>query len=167
MKKILLTLVAFAFVSVMATTNAQAASVSGTMNVQANVVASCTVDSTNANINFGAYDPSSGTPLDFAAGASDFDYSCTKGTFYNLYITGVRDMSGLAFGNPLNYELYSDAPGGTVFPAVAGVLTGTTITNALATQVLAGRITNGQDVSIDTYSSANLGSADPVITVEY
>ncbi|MCK4738887.1 MAG: spore coat protein U domain-containing protein [Deltaproteobacteria bacterium] len=168
MKKILLTVFAFVIVSFMASTNANALTATTSLNVVATVDPSCTVDTALVLIDFGVYNPAElVTPLDTAAPAS-FSWSCTKGTTYDVYITGARDMTGLiAVPDTLLYELYTDTSGGTVFPSAAGGITGTAVSNVAVTTDIHGRIAAGQDVSVDNYSSANGPSADPVITILY
>jgi len=135
---------------------AMAATATGSLNVTAAVTPSCRVTGTTA-INFGSYDPTDTSPKD---AAGDFTFRCTKGTAYNLYITGTRQMTDGT--NNLGFEIYSDATRTTAYPsALAGAISGTSANNAANTQNLYGRISAEQDVPAGAYSKSL------TVTVEY
>jgi len=156
MKRILLILVAAAVVLV--SVNAMAATDTSNLTSTAVVPAICNIESVT-NLDFGTYDPTSGTDDD--DGVGDVVFRCTKGTAYDVYITGARTMTDGT--DTLNFEMYTDAPGGTLWPSVSasGVVAGTAASNAQITVDIYGRITALQDVQAGTYNGT------VVVTVEY
>jgi spore coat protein U-like protein len=126
------------------------------LTVQASVAARCTVSTTT--VNFGAYDPTVGTPTDQNGVVT---IQCTKGTAANINLAngsnfsgGARRMIGAGTGEFLTYGLFTDSPGGT--PWGTGIAGGTTVgytaPNATPTNLTVfGRMAAGQDVSVDSY----------------
>jgi spore coat protein U-like protein len=136
--------------------SAFAASITDTLNVTATTVAACTISSTGI-LAFGNYDPSSGTPLD---GSTTTAFKCTKGTVTETLISVPRTMTDGT--DTLNYELYTDAPGGTVWPDTTPGFAGASGSVLVdITQTIFGRIAINQDVGVGGYT----GSA--TITVNY
>ncbi len=154
MKKILAltSFVAVATVSGMAT----AATSTGTLNVDATVVGSCSVEGTTA-INFGNYDPTSATPTD---SAGDVQVRCTKNTAYTVYIGADRSMTDGT--DTLNYELYSDAGRSSAWGDTLGTGVGYTAPdNNTAAHTIYGRVSALQNVGVGTYTDT------VTVTVEY
>lgn len=136
--------------------NAMAATDTSSLGASATVAATCSISSVTA-LDFGAYDPTSGTADD--DGAGDLSFSCTKGTAWDVYITGARTMTDGT--DTLTFEIYEEAGRTTVFQSVSGTNTGTAADNNTITQNLYGRIPASQDVQVGSYS----GSV--TVTVEY
>jgi len=145
---------------------ALAATVSGTLNVNATVTANCTV-STSA-LAFGPVNTISGSNVDAAGGIS---VTCTNGTAWSAS-AGVGAGSGASFAgrrmtsgaNLLNYNLYTSGAYTTVWgdgTASTGLLSGTGTGSVQAVSVF-GRVASGQ-------TSVPAGSyADTVaVTVTY
>ena len=140
---------------------AVAGSKSTTFNVTSSVSANCTIAATD--LNFGAYDPvvaNKTTALDVN---TSVNVLCTKGS------TGVKVGLDLgthtAAGNrfmsngtdSLQYELYSDSAGGTVWGnSGAGLVSwpvfGPIGAGAGVSHTVFGRVPAGQDVSVGSYS---------------
>ncbi len=128
------------------------------LTVQASVAARCTVSTTT--VNFGTYDPTVATPTDQNGAVT---IQCTKGTVATInlgtgsnFSGGTRRMASqtVAPTEFLTYGLFTDSPGGT--PWGTGITGGTTVgytaPNASATNLTVfGRMTAGQDVSVDSY----------------
>jgi len=154
MKRILIILMAaaivFASVDVMAATD--------TSNLTSTVVVQtlCTISGVT-NLDFGTYDPTFATPDD--DGVGDLTFRCTKNTAYDVYITGSRTMTDGT--DTLTFEMYTDTPGGTVWPSALPGVSGTTANNSPITQNIYGRIPALQDVEAGTYNGT------VVVTVEY
>lgn len=145
-------------VVLMAASAALAATDTATLNVSATVVANCRIISTSA-INFGNYDPTDTNPLD-AAGS--FDFRCTKGTSYDLYITPATGSRTMTDGtDTLNFELYTDAGRVSAWPSALPGMAGVAASNAPDTANVYGRIASGQDVGAGGYN----GSV--TVTIEY
>lgn len=137
---------------------AWAATATGTLNANATVVSVCNVAGIT-DINFGNYDPTSATPAD---ANGDVNVRCTKNTPYQVYISAARTMTDGA--DTLNFELYNDAAGGTVWGTTtgdAGNVTNTPASNAPTTHTIFGRVAALQDVGTGAYA----GSV--TVTVEY
>ena len=135
-----------------------------TFNVSSDVVANCTII-TAANLNFGNYDPvvaNKTTALDVN---TDVTVLCTKGASgVNVGLDagthssgGNRFMADAVSGDTLQYELYSDAPGGTVWgnsgaglvswPVFGPIGAGTGVSHTIY-----GRVPAGQDKSVGHYT---------------
>ena len=93
------------------------------------------------------------------SGQGDFTFRCTRGTNYDLYITGTRQMTNGT--DNLNYLLYQEAGRTTLWPAAAPGVTGTAPSNEAITTGIYGRIPALQDVSVGNYSGT------VTLTVEY
>jgi spore coat protein U-like protein len=154
MKKILMFLVAAAVV--LTSVNAMAQQDTNALTATATVVAICNFTSVT-NLDFGTYDTTVATDDD--DGVGDANFRCTKGTAWDVYITGARTMTDGT--DTLNFEIYTDAPGGAVWPATSVGETGTTTDNTIQTQNVFGRITALQDVQVGVYN----GSV--TVTVDY
>ena len=117
--------------------------------ISATVSASCRITSVT-DINFGAYDPTDPTDLD---GAGDIRFRCVKGTSYDTYITGTREMNSVTSGDNLAFELYSDSGRTTVFPSANPSNPDTSANNGVVTTDVYGRVTALQDVGFgDDYT---------------
>lgn len=104
--------------------SAQAQSANTTFLVTVNVPALCTISA--STVDFGTYDPLSATDDDDGTGT--VTVNCTPGTFYQVALdlgssgTGARNLVSVVDPTQmLSYELYSDAPGGTVWGSTLGV----------------------------------------------
>jgi spore coat protein U-like protein len=138
--------------------SAQATTTSNTFTVQAVINAACNVSATT--LNFGNYDPTSGTALN---GTSTVNVYCTSGTPYTTSLnvgTGGGSFVTRTIasgGNALNYNLYRDSArsqvwgdgSGATFTVAgtgAGLLTASPLT-------VYGEVTSGQDKPPGTYTS--------------
>lgn len=134
---------------------------STTFNVSSSVSANCTISA--ANLSFGAYDPvvaNKTAPLDVNTTVTVL---CTKGsTGVTVGLDlGTHAAAGSRFmsngTDSLQYELYSDSAGGTVWSnAGAGLVTwpvfGPIGAGAGTPHTVFGRIPAGQDVSVGSYA---------------
>ncbi|HPO36233.1 MAG TPA: spore coat U domain-containing protein [Syntrophales bacterium] len=132
-----------------------AATATSNLNVSANVVAKCSIQSVT-DIAFGEYDVTSSSPTD---AAGDMTFKCTKGTSFKTYITGTRQMSNGT--DNLTFQLYSDPGRSTVFPSDNSGSSENASSSAPITKNIYGRIPAGQDVSVGQYTDSL------VITVNY
>jgi spore coat protein U-like protein len=94
-----------------------AATATGTVTVTASVAKNCTLSS--PTLAFGAYDPTSGTPLDVS---TTLTVTCTKSTTWAVglgngsnFVNPNRRMKDATSGDFLQYELYTDAAHTTVW----------------------------------------------------
>ena len=133
---------------VMLATPAAAATVGGTLNVNANVTANCTV-STSA-LAFGNVNTISGSNVD---GTGGLTITCTSGTTWSA-AADVGAGAGASFtgrrmtsaGNQLGYNLFTSSGYSTVWgdgTASTGLLTGTGTGTAQSVTVY-GRVGSGQ-----------------------
>jgi len=157
----ILTLVAAAAALLFTAHSAVAASKSTTFNVSSIVSANCTISATD--LNFGAYDPvvaNKTTALDVNTTVTVL---CTKGsTGVTVGLDlGIHAAAGNRFmsngTDSLQYELYSDSAGGTLWAnAGAGLVTwpafGPIGAGAGTPHTVFGRIPAGQDVSVGSYN---------------
>jgi len=132
-----------------------------TFNVNSSVAANCTISATD--LNFGAYDPlvaNKTTALDVNTTVTVL---CTKGsTGVTVGLDlGIHAAAGNRFmsngTDSLQYELYSDSAGGTLWAnAGAGLVTwpafGPIGAGAGTPHTVFGRIPAGQDVSVGSYN---------------
>ena len=140
-----------------------AGSKSTTFTVSSDVVANCTIAA--ADLSFGNYDPvvaNKTTALDVNTTVTVL---CTKGAAgVNVGLdtgshasAGSRFMSDTVSGDTLQYELYSDSPGGTVWTNSGGGLVswatfGPIGAGAGVAKTIHGRIPPGQDKSVGHYA---------------
>ena len=155
MKKIVIVLVAMMFV--LATASAFAETATSSLQVSANVAASCRISSVTNVVFTNPYDPTD--PANNDSGTGDFSFRCTRGTSYDLYITGTRQMA--SGGDTLNFELYTNAARTTTWPSSSPGVTGTSGSNAPITRDIYGRINALQDVQAGAYTGT------VTITVQY
>lgn len=133
---------------------ASAGSSTGTLTVQASVSQNCTVSS--PTLNFGAYDPVTTNltaPLDQNA---TITLTCTKGaTGVTLGFGASPNTANCAVlarcmkngSDYLDYEIYSDSPGGTIWTTpIAEDYTGKSVSSPLDITVY-GEIPGGQDAA--------------------
>jgi len=144
------TVVMLALVMVLGATSVFAAGPpeTSTLIVSADVVGNCRISAVT-DVTFTGYDPTDPIPND--TGAGSFDFRCTKGVDYEYFIDdggAGRAMSSLTTGDALSYELYTDTPGGTVFPSSATGTTTTAADNNVTTVNIFGRITALQNVGV-------------------
>jgi len=140
---------------------AVAGSKNTTFNVTSSVSANCNISATD--LNFGAYDPlvaNKTTALDVN---TSVNVLCTKGS--SGVKVGLDLGTHTAAGNrfmsngtdSLQYELYSDSAGGTVWGNSGAGLVGWPVfgpigAGAGVSHTVFGRIPAGQDVSVGNYS---------------
>ena len=142
----------------LAAPGAEATTATNTFTVQAVINAACNVSATT--LNFGTYDPTSGSALN---GTSTVSVYCTSGT---PYATSLNVGTGggsfvtrtiASGGNTLNYNLYRDSArsqvwgdgSGTTY-TVAGTGSGLLTANSLTVY---GDVASGQDKPPGTYTS--------------
>ncbi len=126
------------------------------LSATATVMGSCRLTSVT-NLDFGTYDPTNTVNDD--DGVGDFTFRCTRGTNYDLYITGVRTMTDGT--DTLNYELYQDFARATVWASASPGTTGTSANNSPNVTNIYGRIPALQNVQAGTYSGT------VTVTVQY
>jgi spore coat protein U-like protein len=168
-------LVAVSFVG-MATTfggpTADAATEVANLTVDATVLSSCSIST--APVNFGIYDPlgaHNASPLDNSAG--QVRITCANGLPVVVRLgqggtsnpastaaTPVREMAGPAPGDVLSYNLFVDAPGGTVWGDTAGTGVATIGTGALDLLTIHGRVPGGQNPAAGAYADTVVASVD-------
>lgn len=140
---------------------AQAATEQGTLDVSADVAASCIV--TAGAINFGTYDPltshTAGNPLD---GSGSFGVRCANGLGITIRLddgqNGPRNMTDGT--DMLDYDLFSDAPGGTVWGNTGPTGVVDSGTGANVSYTVHGRIPGGQNVQSGAYTDQVTVSVD-------
>jgi len=145
MKRIIMFLVAVTVVLV--SVDAMAQTDTSNLTSTAVVVATCTISSVT-NLDFGTYDTTVATDDD--DGVGDARFRCTKGTAWDVYITGARTMTDGT--DTLNFEMYQEVGRTTVWPAASVGVTGTAANNGINTLDIYGRITALQDVQVGTYN---------------
>jgi spore coat protein U-like protein len=154
MKRTLLVVATIAFL-VGGTTFAQTDT---TFQVTANVAKNCTIQA--ANLAFGTYDPlgaNASAPLDQNGSVS---VACTKGTAITIALdAGLNHTSAVATTRAMNsgssymdYELYTDSPGSTVWNDSTSLLSWTSTGKATHSFTVYGRVPGGQDTAPGSYS---------------
>jgi spore coat protein U-like protein len=115
--KTMIALTAAAAVLLIGGASATAGTATGTITVTASVAKNCTLSS--PTLAFGAYDPTSGTPLDVS---TTLTVTCTKTTPWTIaldnglnFASSARHMKDAVSADTLTYEIYSDAPRTTVW----------------------------------------------------
>jgi len=147
MKKSVLFLFVFLVVIMFGfTKGALAATKTNNLVVTASVEAACTITSVG-DINFGAYDPTSSSPLD---ADGNMKFRCVKGTTYKTYIVGTRSMTNGT--DTLSFALYTDSNRTTVFPSDNSGSGAQASSNQEITVPIYGRVAAQQDVSVGNYS---------------
>lgn len=143
--------------------SAVAGSKGTTFNVKSSVAANCTITATD--LNFGAYDPLVANKTAALDVNTTVTVLCTKGSTgvavgLDLGIHFVAAGRFMSNGtDSLQYELYSDSAGGTVWAnSGAGLVTWPTFgpigAGAGTPHTVFGRVPAGQDVSVGNYSDA-------------
>ncbi len=133
-----------------------AATVNGTLAVNASVAPICIIG--NATLNFGTYDPvgvHAAAPLD---ATTTFTISCAKGTAYSVglglgsHASGsTRRMAGGA--DFLDYELYLDSGRATAWgTTIPNVVSGAAASKSAITLTVYGRVFQNQDVGVASYT---------------
>jgi spore coat protein U-like protein len=138
--------------------HAVAGTATSTFAVQAVINSACNVTATT--LNFGAYDPTSATPLDAASAISVY---CTWGTPFTVALnvgTGGGTFSARTMtngGNSLNYNIYLDAARTQVWGDGSGsTVTASGTGSGLLTANLLnvyGMVPIAQDKATGTYAS--------------
>ena len=154
MKKLML--IVIGLVLILSTVSAIAQTDTTALTASATVMGSCRLTSVT-NLDFGTYDPTN--PANDDDGVGDFTFRCTRGTNYDLYISGVRTMTDGT--DTLNYDLYQDISRATVWAAASPGTTGISANNAPNITNIYGRIPALQDVQAGAYSGT------VTVTVEY
>lgn len=136
---------------------AQAGSAGTNLGVQATVLGYCTI-AAGQLFDYGNYDPSAALPLDVS---NQVAIQCTQGTNYWLglgnganFAAPNRRMAG-GTGEFLNYQFYTDAPGGTVWDNLNGpAANANTVAAGLSPYniTIFGRVPAGQVVSAGVYT---------------
>lgn len=123
-----------------------------TFSVTATVAASCTV-SAGGDLIFGAY---TGTQIDQTTTIS---ITCTNSTGYTVgldngvnYVDPNRRMKDVPGTHFLNYELYSDAFGGTRWGNALGSWVEDTGSGSAQSKTVYGRLAGGQALFIGSYT---------------
>lgn len=102
---------ALAIAAALSPVTASAATATGSLTVNASVASVCLIS--NGALNFGSYDPTSGSVLN---GSTTVTLTCTLGTAYNIGLdagagsgatVALRKMT--SSGNTLGYRLFRDA----------------------------------------------------------
>jgi spore coat protein U-like protein len=141
-----------------------AAQATDNLPVQATVVANCNINAPNT-LQFGNYDPAVVNATADLDATTTIEVRCTKnspGVWIGLDLGGnasgtTRRMTdGTEF---LTYEIYQDAPGGTVWGNVLaeGVTYAPTTSSWVDLDVF-GRVPQGQDVGVGTYNDSVLAT---------
>jgi spore coat protein U-like protein len=126
------------------------------LTAQAVVQSRCRIISVT-NLDFVTYDPTD--PANDDDGVGDVTFRCTKGTPYDVYITGSRTMTDGT--DTLNFEMYQEAARTNVWPSALPGVSGSAASNAPITLGIYGRINALQDVQAGTYTGT------VTVTVEY
>lgn len=144
-------------VSVLGAGSAMAASpATGSFNVTASIVGFCQFSTASAI----AFGPVSTSTVANNDKTGTIQHKCTKGTGYTIKLdagaTGsfaARKLLDSSSGDTLDYNLYTDVAGGTVWNDSTGVVTGTgaAFATTISTTVYA-RLVEGQDKSAGSYS---------------
>lgn len=140
----------FAVVLVFAAVPVFGQSADAPLDVTANVVANCTI--TTLPVDFGDYDPlAAGNDDD---GVGTITIRCTRGAGVSIDLDlGLNAVGGLRHmtdgTDNLNYELYTDAPGGTVWNSLAIAASANFAARNFS---VFGRIPAGQDVGVGVYN---------------
>ena len=157
MKKLLVPAIIAAVTMYSAAAMAAGSTDSSNITVQANVISTCRVTSTN-NVDFGDYDPTDDT-ADDTDGVGWARFRCTKNTSYGIYIVRNNQMSDGT--DTLNYELYSDAGLSSAYPTASVGTPDSAASNGVIQADIYGKIPKEQDVEAGNYSET------VAFTVEY
>jgi len=151
MKRLLLWVVGVVFLLAVTGSMAMAAGTATSgLDVSASVSNGCRMVSVTDITFSNPYEPVD--PTDNDSGAGDFSFRCTRGTDYNMYITGARTMTdGI---DTLTYELYKEGGRTTVWPSVNPATPTTSPSNSPVTMDVYGRIGALQDVQAGAYAGS-------------
>lgn len=152
--------------------SAEAATETADLTVDVEVLTSCQIST--APVNFGTYDPLGAhatTPLDNSAG--EVRITCANGLPVVVRLgeganpaagstaaAPLRQMLGQVDGDVIGYNLFTDAPGGTVWGDTTATGVGTTGTGLLQVMNIHGRIPAGQNPAADDYLDTVVASVD-------
>ena len=151
MKKLLLWAVGIIFLLAITGSMAMAAGTATSgLDVSATVSNGCRMISVTDIVFSTAYDPTD--PANNDTGAGDFEFRCTKGTDYDMYITGARTMTDGS--DTLAFELYQDGGRTTVWPSVNPATPTTSADNSPVIMDVFGRISALQDVQAGPYAGS-------------
>ncbi len=132
---------------VLTATFAMAATATNSLTAAASVVTMCRITSVT-NLDFGTYDPTDSANDD--DGVGNMAFRCTRGTNYDVYITGARTMTDGT--DTLNFQLYQEAGRTTAWPSGAPGVSGVSANNAPVSSGIYGRIPALQDVQAGSYA---------------
>ncbi len=155
MKNLLLVIIALSMM--LFAVSAEAAQTTSNINASVTVASKCMLSSVN-DVVFGTdYDPTASAPNQ--SGVGSFNMRCTKGTSYDLYISGTRQMTDGT--DNLAFEIYSDSFA-TAWPSAGGsaVVSGS---NGIVSNNVNGEIAALIDVGAGSYSTASA----LLITIDY
>jgi len=150
MKRLLLWVVGVIFLLAVTGSMAMAATATNGLDVSASVASNCRMVSVTDIVFSTAYDPTDSANND--SGAGGFSFRCTRGTDYNMYITGARTMTGGA--DTLTYELYKEDGRTTVWPSVNPATPTNSPSNSPVIMDVYGRIGMQQDVQAGAYAGS-------------
>jgi spore coat protein U-like protein len=145
MKRTMLMMIMLALI--MSAGTAMAATDTSNLDVLVTVQNMCRITSTT-DVDFGTYDPTD--PADDTDGVGDIKFRCTKGANYGIYIVRTNTMTDGT--DNLTYALYTDVARTSVFPSSSVGTPDTSVSNAVATKNIYGKITAQQDVQAGNYS---------------
>ncbi len=155
MKKLLLVIMAISLALFAA--SAEAAQTTSNINASVTVATKCMLSSVN-DVVFGTdYDPTDSSANQ--SGVGSFNMRCTKGTSYDMYISGTRQMTDGT--ENLAFEIYSDAFA-TAWPGTSGSSV-VSSSNGIVSNNVNGEIAALIDVGAGSYSTAS----PLVITIDY
>ncbi len=156
------TVLAFGFVGMLLSGQANAATATANLSVTATVSASCSISTTA--LGFGAYDPvgaNNASPLD---GTGTVIVTCTNGAAAAVTLgqganaaagstdtTPIRRMKNAA-GAFLSYSLYQDNAHTTTWGNTAGTSVAQTGTGTASSVTVYGRVPAGQNVASGSYA---------------
>jgi len=132
-----------------ASVDAHALTSTNALSSSATVSGSCTISSV-ASLDFGSYDTTASTDDD--DGVGNVQFTCTKGTAYDVYVTGTRSMTDGT--DTLNFEMYQELARTTAWPSTSPGVTGTAADNTTITKDIYGRIAQAQNVEAGTYAGS-------------
>jgi len=153
---------AFGFVGMLLSGQANAATATANLSVTATVSATCSISTTA--LGFGAYDPvgaNSASPLD---GTGSVIVTCTNGAAAAVTLgQGANAASGSTDAAPvrrmkdaagafLSYSLYQDTAHTTIWGNTAGTSVAQTGTGTASSVTVYGRVPAGQNVASGSYA---------------
>ncbi len=136
-----------------------------TLTANASVDAACTLV-TDPTLNFGTYDPTSGSPI---SDEGSLVFRCTKGTAYEVTMPAAgRSMLGPTSGDTLNYDVFYEGTWTNSWEPATGTYAGANGMGTAASSVgditatLYGQVAASQDVGVDAGYTGTLA-----LTINY